>query len=63
MLKATYGLEEGYVDYLIAVNTGALTNTLTHWIMTGKKQAPDELADKINMIYGSEKSPWDSFLR
>jgi AcrR family transcriptional regulator len=63
MLKATYDLEEGYVDYLIAVNTGALTNILTHWIITGKKQAPDELADKLNMIYGSEKSPWDSFLR
>jgi len=55
-----YGVEEDYVKYMIAINTGAITNILTHWIETGKKQAPDELADNLSVMINSEKSPWVS---
>jgi AcrR family transcriptional regulator len=50
MLAARYEVEEDYVDYIIALRAGAITNILTRWIETGKKQAPDELADKIGAM-------------
>jgi AcrR family transcriptional regulator len=60
MLASMFAVEEDYVEYLIAINTGVLTNILTHWIKTGKKQAPDDLADNIKMMINSEISPWAS---
>ena len=36
----------------MAMRIGGVTNILTHWIETGKKQAPDELADKLGAITG-----------
>jgi len=53
-----YGVEEDYVEYMIALRIGAITNILTHWIKTGKKQAPDELADKLSAILSNERSLW-----
>jgi hypothetical protein len=58
MYGSFYGVEEDYVEYIIALRIGAITNILTHWIKTGKKQAPDELADKLSEIMSSERSPW-----
>jgi hypothetical protein len=60
MHGAFYGVEEQYVEYIIAIRIGAITNILTQWIETGKRQAPDELADKISAMISSEKSPWAS---
>jgi AcrR family transcriptional regulator len=57
---AFYGVEEDYVEYIIAIRIGGITNILTHWIETGKKQAPDELADKLTAIWLHEESPWSS---
>jgi hypothetical protein len=51
---------EDYVEYLIAINTGVVTNILTHWIKSGKKQAPDDLADNIKMMMNSDLSHWAS---
>ncbi|MDA0244949.1 MAG: TetR-like C-terminal domain-containing protein [Chloroflexi bacterium] len=51
MFGAFYGVEEIYVDYVMAVRIGGVTNILIHWIETGKKQAPDELADKLGAIF------------
>jgi len=45
-----YGLEGDYVDYVMALRIGGITNILTHWIEKGKKQAPDELADRLGII-------------
>ncbi len=59
-LESLYSVEEEYVEYLISINTGFLTNILMHWVNTGKKQAPDELADKIKMMINSGTSPWAS---
>ena len=50
MFGAYYGTEEDYVDYVMAMRIGGVTNILTHWIKTGKKQAPDDLADKLGAI-------------
>ena len=50
MFGAYYGIEEDYVDYVMAMRIGGVTNILTHWIKTGKKQAPDDLADKLGAI-------------
>jgi AcrR family transcriptional regulator len=60
IIGTLYGVEEDYAKYMIAINTGAITNILTHWIETGKKQAPDELADNLSVMINSEKSPWVS---
>lgn len=49
-LGALYGIEDEYVEYIIAIETGLITNILIHWIETGKKHAPDELADRISTI-------------
>ncbi len=51
---------EDYIEYLIAINTGVVTNILTHWIKSGKKQAPDDLADNIKMMMNSDLSHWAS---
>lgn len=53
MFGTIYGVEEEYVDYVIALRIGGVTNILTHWIEKGKKQAPDELADKLGTIIGN----------
>jgi AcrR family transcriptional regulator len=50
VIGAFYGLEGDYVDYVVALRIGGITNILTHWIETGKKQAPDELADRLGVI-------------
>lgn len=53
IVGAFYGVEENYVDYVMAVRIGGVTNILIHWIETGKKQSPDELADKLGAIFGN----------
>jgi len=45
-----FGLEEDYQDYIMTIRIGVATNILFHWIETGKKQAPDELADKLSEV-------------
>jgi AcrR family transcriptional regulator len=52
-LGTFYGVEEDYVNYVLALRIGGVTNILVHWIETGKKQAPDELADKLGAIIGN----------
>lgn len=42
--------EEDYVDYGITMRIGVLTAILIQWIKTGKKQAPDELADTLGVL-------------
>jgi AcrR family transcriptional regulator len=59
-IGALYGVEQEYVEYILAIHTGAITSILIHWIEAGKKHAPDELADKLSPMIGSEKSPWAS---
>jgi hypothetical protein len=58
MYSVFYDVSEDYVDYIVAVQTGYITNVLTHWIKAGKKQAPDELADNLRAMIRSENSPW-----
>lgn len=58
MYGTFFGVEDVYVDYILAVRIGGIMNILTHWIETGKKQSPDELADKLSGMISSEKSPW-----
>jgi AcrR family transcriptional regulator len=58
MYGTFYNVSDDYVDYIVAVQTGFITNVLTHWIKTGKKQAPDELADNLRAMIRSENSPW-----
>ncbi len=47
-LDSFYGLEEDYLDFILTMRIGGITNVLIKWISTGKKHAPDELADKLN---------------
>jgi AcrR family transcriptional regulator len=58
MVGSIYDIEEEYVEYLIEINAGAVTNILTYWIESGKKHPPDELADKLSPMIGREKFPW-----
>lgn len=48
--RTFYALEEDYLDYLIVLRISGIARILTHWIETGKKQAPDELAEKLSTI-------------
>lgn len=52
MFGEYFGIEEEYVEYVMAMRIGSITKVLTHWIETGKKQAPDELADRLGAIVG-----------
>jgi len=47
MFGTIYDIEEEYVDFIFAMRIGGITTILTHWIETGMKQAPDDLADKL----------------
>lgn len=60
MYGVFFDVSEDYVDYIVAVQTGYITNVLTHWVKTGKKQAPDELADNLRAMIRSENSPWSA---
>jgi AcrR family transcriptional regulator len=60
MYGAFYDVSDDYVEYIVALQTGFITNVLTHWIKTGKKQAPDDLADNLTTIIKSENSPWSA---
>ncbi|MEM8862696.1 MAG: TetR/AcrR family transcriptional regulator [Chloroflexota bacterium] len=40
-----------YVAYERIMHTSAAVNILAHWVQTGKKEAPDELADGLNGIF------------
>lgn len=53
LLGAFYQIDAEYVEYLMAIRIGGVTNILTHWVETGKRQAPDDLADRLNAIVGS----------
>lgn len=50
MFLAYYDMDEVYVDYILVMRIGGITKILTHWIETGKKQTPDELAEKLGPI-------------
>jgi AcrR family transcriptional regulator len=60
LLRSIHDVEEVYIEYLIAINKGVLTNILTYWIKSGKAQAPDDLADNINILITNDISPWTS---
>jgi AcrR family transcriptional regulator len=49
-LSQLLDLEEEYTDYSFTIRIGVATNILIHWIETGKKQAPDELADTLGAM-------------
>lgn len=52
MFRDYFGVEEEYVPYIMAMRIGSLTKVLMHWIKTGKKQDPVELADRLGKILG-----------
>lgn len=45
-----FQIEEEYVDYIMAIRVGSVSKVLTHWVSTGKKQNPDELANKLGVL-------------
>jgi len=45
-------IDEEYLDYSLTIRIGVVTTILVHWIETGKKQPPDELADKLGDMIG-----------
>ncbi len=45
-----FGIGEDYLGYVQTIRIGVATNILVHWIETGKKQAPDELADNLSAL-------------
>ncbi len=49
-IAARFDLDKDYVDYGQTIRIAVATNILVHWIETGKKQAPDELADKLGAV-------------
>lgn len=40
-------LEEEYVAYAVDIRINVMITIVAHWVKTGKRQAPDELADKL----------------
>ena len=45
-----FDLDDDFLAYSQTIRIGFITSILAHWIDTGKKQAPDELADKLTAI-------------
>ena len=48
--SARFDIEDEYADYGLTIRIGVATNVLIHWIESGKKQAPDELADVLSAM-------------
>lgn len=48
--KTLFDVEDEYIDYGLTIRIGFATSILVHWIETGKKQAPDELADRLGAM-------------
>lgn len=53
MFGTFFGVEEEYVGYIMAMRIGSIIKVLVHWIETGKKQPPDELAARLSGIVGN----------
>jgi AcrR family transcriptional regulator len=53
VFRAMYDVEGDIVDYLFAMRIGGIIAILVHWIETGKKQAPDALADDLIRMMGT----------
>ena len=41
-------LEDRFIAYGVEIRVGVTLAIVTHWVRTGKREAPDELADKLN---------------
>jgi AcrR family transcriptional regulator len=53
VFRAMYDVEGEIVDYLFAMRIGGIIGILVHWIETGKRQAPDALADDLIRMMGT----------
>jgi AcrR family transcriptional regulator len=49
-VAARLDLDEEYASYRQTIQIAVATSILLHWIETGKRQAPDELADRIGAM-------------
>ena len=43
-------IAEEYVDYAVEVRLSVMIAIVSHWVKTGKRQAPDELADTLKAM-------------
>jgi AcrR family transcriptional regulator len=53
VFRAMYDVEGDIVDYLFAMRIGGIIAILVLWIETGKRQAPDALADDLIRMMGT----------
>lgn len=49
-IMSRHDVAEEYADYGLAIRTGVMMNILIYWIQSGKKQAPDDLADNLGKM-------------
>lgn len=49
-LAKRLAVDETILEYGLVIRTGIATNILLHWIATGKKQSPDELAENLGVM-------------
>ncbi len=43
-------LEDNYIAYLAEIRISVILSIVTQWVKTGKREAPDELADKLKAM-------------
>lgn len=43
-------IPEEYMAYAVEIRINLILSIVTHWVKTGKQQAPDELADTLKMM-------------
>lgn len=49
-IAALADVAEEYAEYAISIRIGIMTSILVHWIESGKRQAPDDLADTLSLM-------------
>jgi hypothetical protein len=54
---ARLDLDEEYADYWQTIRIAVATSILLHWIETGKKQAPDALAERLGDMIENSFTP------
>ena len=50
LLAQQLQLEDEYIAYSVEIRINLMIAIVVHWVKTGKRQAPDELADKLKAM-------------
>lgn len=58
-----YQVTEAYFAYIVKIRITVMCTIVAHWVETGKREAPDELADTLKALLISQRTNTFAILR